>query len=506
MEKKSGMILYLLLAASLLFMATSSTPLTHVAHAATLPSIVITSNVTSLGPSNAVSKNFTVTCTVQNVTNLYGFDMEVGWDNTTLQYISRTVEVPNGTTYPHGILNPPTLPVEDVESDNPAPYGSSVSGAAPGTNYWLAEAAEAPAKVFNGTGTAFVVTFEVKKQPIGINTNLSINLMAATLADVNGNQINCTKQNCTVILYGRPQPAGPTIQISSIKYTGTVPYTFETNVSILNLDSYWDLGGFDVQMSYDPQIMQAKSISIDPTHWFNASWPDGEYAVMNQTDNVNGKVWVALLGLPGPDHAHTPLNGSAVLFTVMFTGNASDPLLKITDPNSLAGFPHPERAELPYNNSELAVPIPYNVTNGLANIIGVWQQTPITGYTVTTESNSSISSLSFQTGIPMISFSATGPDGTRGFCNVTIPKNFLYSTGSSGWIVQVDGRTITPTITTDATNTYLYFTYQQTTHYITIVTSNTIPEFNFIGLIILMMSALAVVLILIKKSPILKKK
>jgi hypothetical protein len=507
MEKKSGIIIYLLLAASLLFIATSRTPTTYMAHAApALPSIVLTSNVTSLGPSNAVGKAFTLTCTVHNVTNLYGFDMEIGWDNTTIQYISHTVEVPNGTTYPHGILYPPTIAVEDVESDNPAPYGSGVSGAAIGTNYWLAEAAEAPAKVFNGTGTAFVMTFEVKKQPIGMITDIWINFTSATLADVNGNSINCTTRNCEVLLQGAPQPAGPTIQISSVSYKGTVPYTFKTNVSILNLDSYWDLGGYDVRLSYDPEVMQAKNINIDPSGWFNASWPNGDLVVMNQTDNVNGIVWVALLGLPGPNHAHTPLNGSAVLFTVTFTANASDPLVKITDPNSLAGFPHPERSESPYNNSELAVPIPYTVTNGLANIIGVVQQTPLTGYTVTTESNSSVSSLSFQTGIPMITFNVTGPNGTTGFCNVTIPKNFMYSTGSAGWIVQVDGQKITPTITTDATNTYLYFTYQQTTHYITIVTSGVVPEFDFIGLMILMMSALAATLILIKKSPKLKKK
>jgi hypothetical protein len=501
MQKKSGIIIYLLLTASLLLIAIPKTPVTYVAYAAPAStSVRITSNVTSLGPSNAINKTFNVTCTIQNVTNLYGVDIQVGWNTTYIGYVSHTKTIPV-ETHSGGILHTPTVPVKDVVNESDAGF----SGSARGTMYWLVEAAMAPALPFNGTGTAFTMTFKVKKHPALIDTDLWINITSVTLSDTSGIPINCTKSNCDVKLYGQTQPAGPTVQVSSVDHNGTVPYTFDANVSILNLDRYWDLAGFDVQLSYDPEVVQATKIRIDPDQWFNASWPGHDFTIMNRTDNVKGKVWVSMLGIPSVNGTHTPLSGSAVLFTVTFTAYASDPLLKITDPYSLAAFPHPERAESPFKSLETSVPIPYNITNGFAHIIGAIQHTPLTGYTVTTKSNSSVSSLSFQPGIPMITFNVTGPHGYTGFCNITIPRSLMWSTmGNTGWIVQVDGQTITPTISTDASNTYIYFTYQQSTHYITIVASNVVPEFSFIGLIIIMLSALAIALT--KKFPILKKK
>jgi len=500
MEKKSGIIIYLLLTASLLLIATPKTPVTYVAYATPASTIAeITSNVTSLGPSNAINKTFKVTFTIQNVTNLYGVDIQIGWNTTYIGYVSHTKTIPV-ESYPGGVLHSPTIPIMNTVNESDNGFG----GSNPGTMYWLSEASMGSAP-FNGTGTAFTMIFKVKKHPYGINTDLWINMTSVTLANSTGKPITHMESNCHIILYGQTQPAGPTVQVSSVNYSGTVPYTFDANVSILNLNSYWDLGGFDIQLSYDPEVVQATKISIDPAKWFNASWPGGEFIIMNQTDNVNGKVWVAMLGIPSVSGTHTPLSGSAFLFTVTFIANASDPLLKITDPFSLAAFPHPERVESPFNNRETSVPIPYNITNGFAHIIGMIQNTPLTGYTVTTESNSSVSSLFFQSGVPMITFNVTGPHGYTGFCNVTIPKNFMWSNiGNTGWIVQVDGQIITPTISTDANNTYVYFTYSQSTHYITIVTSNVVPEFGFAGLIILMLSALAIVLI--KKSPIPKKK
>jgi hypothetical protein len=501
MEKKSGIIIYLLITASLLLITTPKTPATYVTYAASPSTIAeITSNVTSLGPSNAINKTFKVSFVIQNVTNLYGVDIQVGWNTTYIQYVSHIKTIPV-ETYPTGILHANTIPVLDIVNESDAGFGGSY----PGTMYWLSEASRTPAPVFNGSGTAFTMIFKVKKHPYLSDTDLWINMTSVTLADVGGSPIDHTEINCHIILYGQLQPAGPAIQVSTVNHKGTVPYTFDTNVSILNLDPYWDFAGFDIQLSYEPEVIEATKISIDPDGWFNASWPNGKFVVMNLTDNINGKVWVAILGLPGENETHTPLSGSAVLFTVTFTAYASDPLIKITDPFSLAAFPHPERPEPPFNGLETSVPIPYNTTDGFAHIIGVIQHTPLTGYTVTTESNSSVSSLSFLPGIPMITFNVTGPHGYIGFCNVTIPKDLMWSSmGDTGWIVQVDGQTITPTISGDANNTYIYFVYQQSTHYVTIVTSNVVPEFSFIGLITLMMSALAIVLI--KKSPILKKK
>ncbi|MFQ6086853.1 MAG: NosD domain-containing protein, partial [Candidatus Bathyarchaeia archaeon] len=84
-------------------------------------------------------------------------------------------------------------------------------------------------------------------------------------------------------------------------------------------------------------------------------------------------------------------------------------------------------------------------------------------YYVTTRSNSTIASFNFNHTLKQISFNVTGPSGTTGFCNVTIPKHLI--TGDS-WAVKINETNISHdiTIVENSTHTFLYFTYSFSTH------------------------------------------
>jgi hypothetical protein len=476
MEKKPAIISCLIIIAMIIAVIPRA-PITYAANT----KLKLESSVSELGPANAVGENFTVSCVVENVTDLYGVDIQIKWDTEYVAYVSHTKLIPVNTN-PGGILHSPTIGVKDDVDES-----ASMSGSEPGTMYWLAEGSMAPATGFDGNGTAFEMIFQIIKHPIGVDTDIWINFTSATLADSGGSPIPYDQTNCDILLYGRTQPEGPEISISSTSYKGAVPHSFDVNVSILNLDAYWDLGGFDVQLAYSPEVLQATDTVIDPDGWFVSFW-NQTYTIMNTIDNTEGKIWVAVLGLPGGNGTHTAPYGSATLFTVTFSATGSGPIEKISDPYSLAAFPHPERPESPFNSLPTSVPMPYTVTNGFAHVIGVTEHTPMTGYTVTTESNSTVSSVLFRDGVPMLQFNVSGPEGYTGYLNITIPKNFIWSdTIPDGWVGLFDGLQVSPTITEDADNTYLYFTYQYTKHSVTIIGQHIVPELGLATITIFMM-------------------
>ncbi len=84
-------------------------------------------------------------------------------------------------------------------------------------------------------------------------------------------------------------------------------------------------------------------------------------------------------------------------------------------------------------------------------------------HVVTTFSNSTIASFNFNQTLQQISFNVTGPSGTLGFCDVTIPRNLLESEPPSVWAVTIDGINSTFSPTENSTHTTLQFTYGQAT-------------------------------------------
>ncbi|UCE43722.1 MAG: PKD domain-containing protein, partial [Candidatus Bathyarchaeota archaeon] len=90
-------------------------------------------------------------------------------------------------------------------------------------------------------------------------------------------------------------------------------------------------------------------------------------------------------------------------------------------------------------------------------------------YRVTTLSNSTITGFNFNSSAKQISFNVTGPSGTVGFCNVTVPKSLLRG----AWLVLVDeaDSTSNTTITETDTHTFFYLSYDFSTHRVRIIGS-----------------------------------
>ena len=83
------------------------------------------------------------------------------------------------------------------------------------------------------------------------------------------------------------------------------------------------------------------------------------------------------------------------------------------------------------------------------------------------ESNSTVSDFYFSQPTKEIGFNVTGPDGTVGFCNVTIPSTLMWVDTLEEWLIKVDGiplSVVERTIIYNGTHYFLYFIYTHTTH------------------------------------------
>lgn len=115
-------------------------------------------------------------------------------------------------------------------------------------------------------------------------------------------------------------------------------------------------------------------------------------------------------------------------------------------------------------------------------LVEAWHQTRIfpiiwseTICEVVTVSNSTIASLTFNQTSKQIAFKTTGPSGTPGFCDITIPKQLLNSPLDQ-WNISVDGKTVTARIKENATHTFFYFNFTHSTKAVTITGTDPIDD------------------------------
>ncbi|MEM2292732.1 MAG: hypothetical protein QXX41_05605, partial [Nitrososphaerota archaeon] len=112
---------------------------------------------------DVVGTEFKVAIVVEDVVDLYGFDIQVKWDTNWIRYITHTTTVPR-TSYPapnppspyEGALNPPIMPVKDVVDE-----ADAIPDAEPGTMGWFAYASMGAPTGQTGNATIVVFTFNV---------------------------------------------------------------------------------------------------------------------------------------------------------------------------------------------------------------------------------------------------------------------------------------------------------------------------------------------------------
>jgi parallel beta-helix repeat protein len=124
---------------------------------------------------------------------------------------------------------------------------------------------------------------------------------------------------------------------------------------------------------------------------------------------------------------------------------------------------------------------------------GTWDGVP---YYVTTFSNSTVSTRSFNFSVSLMRIGFYATSGASGFCNVTIPQELLDGV----FRVLIDGEQIpTPSITVTPTHSSLYFTYSQGTHYVEVYGTTVIPEFPGSIPLTTFLVALAILLVFIRR-------
>jgi len=136
---------------------------------------------------------------------------------------------------------------------------------------------------------------------------------------------------------------------------------------------------------------------------------------------------------------------------------------------------------------------PFGITEHVFNV--TIEDTPIP---VTINSNSSISEFDFSETSLQVSFNVTGPTGTTGFCNITIPEDLLWGDFS----VYLNGEPLVEgldyTRTYNGTHNIFYITYSHSSHLIEITGTHVIPEYS--SLIILSLLLTATLLIIVNKK------
>ena len=125
-------------------------------------------------------------------------------------------------------------------------------------------------------------------------------------------------------------------------------------------------------------------------------------------------------------------------------------------------------------------------------------------YYITMYSNSTIKDFHVEPPAPMISFNVSAPIGTVGFCNITIPKSFMWCNEITEWIVKVDQLPpLLCSISENSTHTFLSFTYKHSSHEVKIESMYIIPEITFFPILPLFMIATLLAVIIYKRKRVL---
>ena len=115
---------------------------------------ILPENITGVN----LNENFTVFIVIENVLDLYGFDIQLRWDPSIIHCVGWELHVPV-EDYPDGVLHETVMVVKNVVDEN-----DNIPYAEPGAMGWWAATSLAPAEPFSGNGTVVTLTFQVVGQ------------------------------------------------------------------------------------------------------------------------------------------------------------------------------------------------------------------------------------------------------------------------------------------------------------------------------------------------------
>jgi len=299
------------------------------------------------------------------------------------------------------------------------------------------------------------------------------------------------------------------IMLSNCKASTTVPLVYldpptivgtainqEFNVTIYGKD-FTNLYMWQAGLRWDPNILQGIAIYADTTlsdDVFDVLAPTNQTMWFAGTfDNTKGTLGYSAQNLKGVANGVTGTPGTSykfmvVKFKVKAVGTSDIHLSDVSLGKPEGGY----IVEMPVNILDIftvnVAPTTYTVqilTNSTSTTY-----TNIFGHTFAPADNAlrfNITSVKDR----------TYATNTKGFCNVTIPKNLMWVDSLSDWTVKVnDAAPLSLTPTEDANNYYIYFTYAHTGTLaspavlrIEIKSTHAIPEFPTTIILVLFLVA-----------------
>lgn len=264
----------------------------------------------------------------------------------------------------------------------------------------------------------------------------------------------------------------PTFEVQPERYTAIhLGETFDINVTISGVTADLKLVGVEFKLRYNETLLSVVNVTEGP-FMKDPSWAfNGTYFLGPKIKEDYVLIGILLMPHEAVGNYTAFPEGSGTLATVTFSvimGAPSSCDLQLVDTK--------------LSNTQME-PIIHSVLDGYYEFalsrtthhIIVWDTVP---YDVVTESNSTVSPIDLDQPHRLLSFNVAGPDGTIGFCNITIPKNLLDAPDSNLWLILVDGMTVSYTIIENATHSSLYFAYSHSIHRVHILGTAVIPEFT----------------------------
>ena len=249
---------------------------------------------------------FNISIKIDNVTSLYGLDVQFSWNPTVVEYVSHTVKIPRNT-YPDGVLYNPILPIKNEVN------------ASAGT-YWIAYSSMAPAPAFDGNGT--IVEFRFHVIALG---NFVFDITSSDLANTDGLPITHTVEDGYFGNLPPPPPPQPaTIHVDPAKIidsTLTPCNNFTVDVKITNAT---DLYSFTFWLAFNTTVLDVSSVQADPSFILD------EVTV----DEPAGELKTLAHGTPPSPYTGTL---ASITFHVVGTGESSLDLHDVSLKNATGG-------------------------------------------------------------------------------------------------------------------------------------------------------------------------
>jgi hypothetical protein len=247
--------------------------------------------------------------------------------------------------------------------------------------------------------------------------------------------------------------------------------TFDINVTISDVTADLKLVGVEFKLRYNATMLSVVNVTEGP-FMKDPSWAfNGTYFLGPKIEEDYVLIGVLLMPHKAVGNYTAFPEGDGTLATITFEVIMSGPSscdLQLVD-TKLS-----DTQMIPISRYVFHGYYEFALSRTTRHII-FWDAVP---YDVVTTSNSTVSSVDLNQQHRLLSFNVSGPDGTNGFCNITIPKNLLDAPDPNYWLILVDGMMVSPTVSENATHSSLYFTYSHSIRRIHIIGTAVIPEFT----------------------------